>query len=73
MVRDVAVEDLEMVKRLRSRMVRALLLWEFGQELREHPDWQPMLETIVATLEADESQQKHFLALISELKRAPRS
>lgn len=73
LVRDVAIDDPEVVRRLRQKLVRAVLLWELGPEVREHPDWQPMLETIVATLEADESQQKHFLALISELKRAPRS
>lgn len=69
LVRDVDVDDPEVVRRLRPRFVRAVLLWEFGAELREYADWQPMLETLVATLEADEVQQRNFHKLLIDLKK----
>lgn len=72
LVQGAAIDDPETVRRLRPRMARAILLWEFGPELREHPDWQPMLETIVATLEANEAQQQAFLNLLIDLKKSSR-
>ena len=69
LVREVDIDDPETVRRLRPRFVRAVLLWEFGAELREHSDWQPMLETLVATLEADEVQQRNFHKLLIDLKK----
>lgn len=69
LVKDAAIDDPETVRRLRPRLVRAVLLWEFGPALREHADWQPMLETLVATLEADEVQRKNFHNLLIELKK----
>lgn len=73
LVRDTPIDDPESVRRLRPRVVRAILLWEFGPGLREHPEWQPMLETLVATLEADEAQRESFSALLADLKRGPKS
>lgn len=52
----------------RRRMVRALLLWEFGSGLREHPEWQPMLESITAALEASPAHMKAFSDLMQRLK-----
>jgi hypothetical protein len=69
LVRDEAVEDPATQARLRPRVVRAILLWEFGPALREHPEWQPMLESIDAALAADEGQRSQFAALLGELKR----
>ncbi|QDH70162.1 hypothetical protein FKV23_08675 [Lysobacter alkalisoli] len=54
---------------VRTRIVRAILLWEFGAELREHRDWQPMLETVVQTLEANEQHRAAFARLIRDLQR----
>jgi hypothetical protein len=70
LVRDEAIDDPETVRRLRPVVVRNLLVWEFGPGLREHPEWQPMLDKIVATLAADPAQQKSFSALLKELKQA---
>lgn len=70
MVRGETIEDPAVVKRLRPRLVRAILLWEFGASLREHPEWQPMLEDIVSTLESNPAQVEHFSALLADLKRA---
>ena len=49
----------------RRRMVRAMLLWEFGPDLREHPEWQPMLESITQALEGSPTHMEAFSALVS--------
>ena len=51
----------------RVRVVRAVLLWEFGPELREHAEWQPMLDTLVSTLDANPAHRQTFLQLIHDL------
>jgi hypothetical protein len=67
-VKGVAPEDREAVNAVRPRIARAILLWEFGAELREHPDWQPMLDDIVRTLEGSEQHQAQLSALIKQLR-----
>jgi hypothetical protein len=68
MVRGEDIEDPAAVKRLRPRLVRAILLWEFGPSLREHPEWQAILESIISTLESSPGQAERFSALLAELK-----
>lgn len=68
LVKEVALDDAEAVRQVRPRLVKAILLWEFGASLREHPEWKPMMDNIVQTLEADSRQNDQFLALIRELK-----
>lgn len=69
LVRSVPAGDADALLALRPAVVRAVLLWEFGPALREHPDWQPMLETIVGTLASDDRQTHNFLALLEDLRR----
>lgn len=69
LVRPVALDDPEAVKAVRPQVFRAILLWEFGSELRNHPDWQPMLESITGNLETNAGHQSQFLKLLAELKR----
>jgi hypothetical protein len=64
----VVPDDREAVNAVRPRIARAILLWEFGAELREHPDWQPMLDDIVRTLENSEQHQLQLSALIKQLR-----
>lgn len=66
-VRETPLRDEETMKTIRKRMVRAMLLAEFGPELREHTEWQPMLDTITQALEASESHRAAFRELIHEL------
>lgn len=70
LVRGADIEDPATVDRLRPRVVRSILLWEFGATLREHPDWQPMLEAIVSTLATDAGQRDRFLDLLIDLRRS---
>jgi hypothetical protein len=68
LVRGEDIDDPAAVKRLRPRLVRAILLWEFGPSLREHPEWQAILESICSTLESSSGQAKHFSALLADLR-----
>ena len=57
---------------IRRRMVRAMLIWEFGSDLREHPEWQPMLESITQALEGSPKHLEAFSNVINQLrKQAP--
>jgi len=68
-VKPVAIGDPAAVRAVRPQVVRAILLWEFGPALREHPEWQPMLESITQNLEGHAQHEAQFLQLLSELKR----
>lgn len=68
-VKPISLSDPEAIRAVRPQLVRAILLWEFGATLREHPDWQPMLESITQTLENHPAHEAQFLKLVSELKR----
>ena len=67
-LKGIAPDDQAALDAARPRVVRAVLLWEFGPELREHSQWQPMLDTLVRTLESSEEHRAQFSALIAELK-----
>jgi hypothetical protein len=69
LVKPVAMDDAAAVRAVRPKVVRAILLWEFGPQLREHPEWQPMLESITESLEAHAPHEADFLRLLSDLKR----
>lgn len=68
LVKEVSLDDAEAIRNVRPRLVKAILLWEFGANLREHPEWKPMMDNIVQTLEADPRQNEQFVALIRDLK-----
>lgn len=66
-VTGVVPDDEESMKAVRPGVVRAVLLWEFGSELREYGEWQPMVEALVAALEADPRHRENFSRVIREL------
>lgn len=68
LVRDVDVGDAEAVVHVRPKVVKAILLWEFGSSLREHAEWQPMIDTIAHAMEKDERFIHVFNQLIQELQ-----
>lgn len=68
-VKPVSIDDPAAVRKVRSQVVRAILLWEFGAALREHPEWQPMLESVTENLEAHPPHEVQFLKLLADLKR----
>lgn len=69
LVEGVSVNDAAAVSAARRRFVRAVLLWEFGTEFREHSEWQPMLDTLIAALESNATHQDDFAKLILDLQR----
>jgi hypothetical protein len=68
LVKPVALNDPKAVQSVRPQVIRAILLWQFGPTLRDHPDWQPMLETITRSLEQHPPHEAQFLQLLSDLK-----
>jgi len=68
LVKEVSLDDAEAIHQVRPLLVKAILLWEFGASLREHPEWKPMMDNIVQTLEVDSHQNEQFVALIRDLK-----
>jgi hypothetical protein len=68
-VKPVSMDDPAAVRQVRPQVVRAILLWEFGPALREHPEWQPMLESVTQNLETHPPHEAQFLKLLSDLKR----
>lgn len=67
-VRGVSMNDAQALDHARTRVVKAVLLWEFGRELREHQEWQPMVEKIAGSLMMDEGFRNTFNRLIAELQ-----
>ena len=68
MVEHVNPADSQAVRQARNGFVRAVLVWEFGTEIREHPEWRSLMEYIESTLDADEIQKHKFLHLLTTLK-----
>lgn len=69
LVKTVSADDPAAVRAARPQVVRAILLWEFGPALRDHPEWQPMLDSITQSLEANAPHEAQLIKLISDLKR----
>lgn len=67
MLRGVDVDDPVAMRSARRRVIRAVLLAELGQELREYSQWQPMLDSLVESLEANEIHRDSFSALIKSV------
>jgi hypothetical protein len=58
------------VKQARRRIIRAVLVWQFGPDLREHSQWAAMLDAIATTLEQDAGHLAQFDALLAELQQS---
>ena len=68
LVKDVDVNDAVAVKLVTPKVIRSILLWQYGPEIREHPEWSPILEAISKSIETHKTSQENFLKLLSELK-----
>lgn len=69
LAREVDVEDPAAVRQARTRFIRAVLLWEFGPELREHPQWRPLMESVEEALTArGDTDDEAFVSLLASLK-----
>lgn len=66
--RDVDLTDPASVRNSRVRLVRAVLLWEYGEAFRDHPDWKPLMDHITEAFEADDAQKSRYMHLLASLK-----
>lgn len=69
-VRNVDCADPEAVRSARRRIIRSVLVSQFGADLREHGQWEAMLDAIDTTLEHDAQHASQFHDLIAQLQRA---
>ncbi len=67
-VRGVSIDDAPALDNARRRIVRTVLLWEFGADLREYPEWQPMIDRIADSLGQDERYFNTINRLIADLQ-----
>jgi hypothetical protein len=70
LVRDVSPDDPQALDAVRPQVIRSVLLWEFGQELREYGEWQPMLDRLTQTLERNEKHRADFAQMVRDIQRS---
>jgi len=66
--REVDLDDPASLQSSRIRLVRSILLWEYGEDFREHPDWKPLLDHITSAFDADDAQKQKYMDLLKALK-----
>jgi len=59
------------VETIRRPVLQEILLWEFGSDFRQHPEFAPMLDRLEQTLIADPRAQARLSRLIRQLHRCP--
>lgn len=69
LVKDLDPRNGEAVARVRRPLLQEIVLWEFGGDFRQHPEFAPMMDTIERAFEADPSAPDRFAALIRDLRR----
>jgi hypothetical protein len=65
--RAVDPSDPVQVRQARTRMLRSVLLWEFGDAFRDHPEWRPLMDYLDSALD-DDAANARFLQLLQALK-----
>lgn len=68
LVRGVDPDDSAGAAALRRPVLREILLWEFGADFRQHPEFASMLETIERTMSADPRFAGRFGDLLRQLR-----
>ncbi|MDY4297355.1 MULTISPECIES: hypothetical protein [unclassified Xanthomonas] len=69
LVASVAAEDPAAVKRVRPALIRTVLLWQFGPQLRERPQWQQLMERIEQELDRRDPSMQSLSALVRDLQK----
>lgn len=60
----------EAEQQLRHPILRAILLWEFGAEIRQHPQFLDMVDAVDQAMATAPALQARLHALILDLQRA---
>ncbi|TXH72381.1 MAG: hypothetical protein E6Q88_06330 [Lysobacteraceae bacterium] len=66
--RETDPDDPQALAAAATRVVRAVLLWEYGPEIREYPEWRPMLDTLAQAVAADRKLSRDFASMLRELR-----
>ena len=68
MLAEVDPEDEQRVAAARRPLLQEILLWEFGNDFRQHPEFAPMLDSIERVFEADPQAPERMKQLIGALR-----
>ena len=68
LVASIDPEDEAAVRAVRRPLLQAIVLWEFGSDFRQDPEFGPMLDGIERTLMADPAAHGRFSHLVRHLK-----
>lgn len=67
-VQDVDLDDSEQTRAVRRPVLREIILWEFGEAFREHPEFSSMLDSIEGALDVDSAVGERLAALMRDLQ-----
>ncbi|TNJ33221.1 hypothetical protein [Arenimonas terrae] len=62
-----APDSRDTITAARQRLVRTVLLWEYGPEIREHPEWQSMVESAADAIDRQPEQRAAFERFLATL------
>lgn len=62
-------DDPQTIAKVRRPLLQAIVLWEFGSDFRQDPEFGPMLDTLERTFEADPTMPRRLTDLIRDLRR----
>jgi len=69
LAKSIDLDNMQSVVDARAPVVREILLWEFGSDFRQDPQFLPTVDAISATMDLDPRFQQRFLELISGLQK----
>ena len=64
----VDLNDAQAVRHARTRFIRTILLWEFGSELRESPEWRDLIDGIDRALDASARGNEMFVSVLKNIR-----
>ncbi|MBE1162723.1 hypothetical protein [Dyella acidiphila] len=64
------LSDAQALQQTRNHLLREILLWEFGSDFRNDPQFLPMIDSIGKTFDADPALQQRFADLIADLRKS---
>lgn len=69
-VESVDIDRQTSIDAAKPKIFRAILLWEFGHSLRNHSEWQTLMDRIQVIFQENKSLELEFIDLIQELKNS---
>jgi len=69
LVASVDPDDQQATAKIRRPLLQEIILWEFGSDFRQDPEFGPMLDGIEQAFMADPGAQERFSRLIRHLRK----